>query len=298
MKKWNFLFMALLMSAAVMVSSCGGGDDNPIDPGPSINLKGETGYTAKNDTIPVNTSIKVGVTGLKSSVSGQKLTRFKLSIISNNIATTWIDSAFSSESFAWEQNIPFTGTGSARLLFELWDKGGMRNEKAFDIVVINPGAAVTKFTDVEFGSWNDPIGSFFSSIEGITYTVGQTSAVPANQAKIDFLFFYGQTNKNTFASPDDADANGINDLKLNLWTTKNQTRFNPSNLTVSQFDAIGTTFNFPTFDFSAQTTKVNNLSAGKIFMFKTKNNKLGLVKVTYVSTTRGDKAKATIIVQK
>ncbi|MDY0103698.1 MAG: hypothetical protein RBS07_12255 [Lentimicrobium sp.] len=298
MKKWNFLFMSLLMSAAVMVSSCGS-DDEEVDPGPSINLKGGTGYTSENDTIRVNTAITVGVTGLKSSVSGQKLTRFKFSITSNNIATTFVDSTISSDSFTWETDLTFTGVGQARLLFELWDKGGMSNQQSFDLVIEDPGTAINKFVDVEFGSWNDAIGSFFSSTEGITYTVGQTSTSPLNQAKIDFLFFYGATNKNTMASPDDADANTINDLKLNLWTNKNQTRFNSTNITTAQFDAIGTTYQFPTFNFSSQTTKVNMLAVGDIFLFKTQTNKLGLVKINYLSTpNKGDKSRATIIIQK
>ena len=299
MKKWNFLFMALLMSAAVMVTSCGGDDDDPIDPGPSINLKGGEGYTAKDDSIKVNTSITVGVTGLKSPVSGAKLTHFKFSIVSNSVPTTWIDTTFSSDSFAWETGVDFTGTGVATLVFELTDKNNMQSKKEFTIVVTDPGAAINKYVDVEFGSWNDAAGSFFVSTEGVTYTVGQTATVVANQEKVDFVYFYGQTNKNTMASPDDPDANSIENLKLNLWTKKNQTRFNPINMTVSQFDAIGNTYKFPTFEFGTQTTKANNLKVGDIFMFKAKNNKLGIVKITHLSTpTRGDTAKATIIVQK
>ncbi len=300
MKKWNFLFMALLMSAAVMVTSCGGGDDDPIDQGPSINLKGGEAYTAKDDTIGIGQSILVGVTGLKSSVSGSKLVNYKFSLVYEFSTDVVLDSTMSTDSFNWETSLQFTGTGKAKLLFELTDKKGMKNFKEFYIVVENPGAAVNRFDNVEFGSYNDQVGSFFSSTEGITYTIGQTATVPANQVKIDFLYFYGQTNKNTFASPDDADANSITDLKLQLWPSanKNATRFNETNMTVSQFDAIGATYNFPTFDFGTQKTKANNLAVGKIFSFKTKNNKLGLVKVTYVSTTRGDKAKASIIVQK
>ena len=299
MKKWNFLFMALLMSAAVMVTSCGGDDDDPIDQGPTITLKGGAGYTSTDDTIKVNTAFKVGVTGLKSTVSGAKLTKFKLSIISNNVPNTLKDSTFSADSFDWDQEITFTGTGSARLLFELTDKNGMKNEQSFTVVVEDPGAAVTKYVDVAFGSWNDAVGSFFASTQGVTYTVGQTATLPENQKLIDFVYFYGQTNKNTMASPDNPEANSINDLKLNLWTNKNETRFNPSNLTVAQFDAIGATYNFPTFEFGIQTTMMNNLKVGDIFMFKTKHDKMGLVKITYLSTpTRGDKSTATIIVQK
>lgn len=300
MKKFNFLFMALLMSAAVMVTSCGGDDDDPVDKGPTINLKGGDGYTSKDDTIRINETIKVGVTGTKSSVSGAKLTNFKFSLVSEFSTDVKVDTPITTENFDWETELQFTGVGKAKLLFELTDKNGMMNYKEFYIVVDNPGAAVNKFPNVEFGSFNDAIGSFFSSIDGFTYTIGQTSNTPDNQLKIDFVYFYGSKNKNTFASPDDPDAISIDDLKLKLWPSanRNQTRFNETDMTVAQFDAIGSTFNFPTFNFGSQKTRVNDLKVGKIFTFKTKNEKLGLVKVTYLSTTRGDKAKADVIVQK
>jgi hypothetical protein len=112
-----------------------------------------------------------------------------------------------------------------------------------------------------------------------------------------FLFFKGITNANTIASPDDADANTIVELKLSQWTNKNQTRFNPTTITDTQFDAIGDTYQFPTFNLMQQTTKMNNLITGQVFLFKTKNDKLGLVKVIDLYN-RGDRAKVSVIVQK
>jgi hypothetical protein len=296
MKKWNYLFAALLMSVAVVFTSCS--DEEETDPGPSLSLKGGSAYTSQDATIQVNEAIMVGVNGLKSPVSGQKLTRFKFSITSNNVATTYVDSTFNADSFTWESELTFTGVGEGRLLFELWDKGGMKTDQAFTITIEDPGAQINKYMDVEFGSWNDAVGSFFASTEGITYTVGQTRNVPANQAKIDFLFFKGVTNGNTFASPDDADAGTIQDLgPVSDWTNKNQTRFNPTTITVAQFDAIGDTYQFPTFNLMQQTTKMNNLTEGQVFLFKTKNDKLGLVKVVDLYN-RGDRARVSVIVQK
>ena len=298
MKKWNFLFMALLMSAAVMVTSCGGDDDEPIDKGPTITLKGGTGYTSTDDTVNVNSAIKVGISGTKSTVSGKKLTNFKFYYIANNVPTTLIDSTFKPEldTFTWETELTFSFTGKVKLYFELTDKNGMKNDQSFEMVIIEPGTAIKKWENVEFGSYNDAVGSFFSSTEGFTYTVAQTSNSPANQAKVDFLYFYGATNKNAMASPDNPEAISIPTLKLNLWTTKNQTRFNPSNLTAGQFNSIGASYQFPTFDVGSQSTIVNKLDVGKIFMFKTKSNKLGLVMITQLST-RGDTAKATVLIQ-
>jgi hypothetical protein len=264
--------------------------------GPTLTLIEGQDYVSNDTTIQAQTQIKFGVNGNDDGVSGNLLSRFKFSIISNNISTTYFDSTFSSDSFTWENDLNFTSAGEARLLFELWDKGGMKAEQTFNVTIENH-TAINKFVDVEFGSWNDVVGSFFSSTEGITYTISQTSTTPMNQAKIDFLFFKGATNQNTMASPDDADANTINELKLNLWTNKNQTRFNATNITATQFDAIGTTYQFPAFNLSAQTSKMNNLVNGQVFLFKTKNGKLGLVKIVDLYS-RGDRAKASIIVQK
>ncbi|MBL7903420.1 MAG: hypothetical protein JNL22_00220 [Bacteroidales bacterium] len=294
MKKWSFLFAAFLMSAVVFVSSCTD-EGEETDPGPSLTLKGGTGYTSDDVTIEIGNSIKVGVVGGKSSVSGNKLTKFKFIYTANNIPTTLVDSTLNADSFNWETELEFTGVGTGRLSFELTDKGGMTVEKAFNVTVQGP--EVTKFSNVELGSWNDAIGSFFATSEGVAYNVTQTSAVPSTQAKIDFLFFKGVTNGNTIASPDDVDANTISDLKLNLWTNKNQTRFNATTITAAQFDAIGTTYVFPNFDLNNQSTKANELAEGDVILFKTKANKLGLIKVIDLYT-KGDKMKIDVIVEK
>jgi len=206
-----------------------------------------------------------------------------------------LDSTLNADSFNWETDLDFTGVGTGRLSFELTDKGGMKVEKSFNITVQGP--EVKKYSNIELGSWNDPIGSFFSTSEGVAYNVTQTSTVPSNQSKIDFLFFKGVTNGNTLASPDDIDANTISDLKLNLWTNKNQTRFNATSITAAHFDAVGSNYVFPNFDLNNQSTKANNLAVGDVILFKTQGNKLGLVKIVSLYT-KGDKMKVDVIVEK
>lgn len=271
------------------------------DTGPVINLKQDTGYISAHGEIYMNTAITVGIIGLKSPVSGQKLSHFKFSILRDGVSTIHTDSIFSSDSFNWETSITFASDGDAILLFELWDIDGKRNEKSLHLYVKHPGIAFTWYSDVEFGSWNDATGSFFSSKDGGVYNINQTSASPSYQAKIDFLYFYDTLNKNTFASPDDVYANGISELKLNLWTVKNPTRFNRTNYTAEQFNGpgIGQILMYMTFDEGAQTSMVNNLKVNDIFMFKTKNDKLGLVMITHLSTpSRGDKSIAKMYILK
>ncbi len=295
MKKWNLLLSLFLIMGTVFVTSCS--KDEEDDPGPSINFKGGTGYTAEDVTIQIDEPIIVGITGSASPVSGDNLTRFKFSIISNNVPSTFVDSTFNSSSFNWESEITFSAVGEARLLFELWDKGGVKVEKELNITVEDPGMLINKYLDVELGSWNDAIGSFFSTTEGNVYTRGQLTNTPNNQQKIDFLFFKGVTNANTIAAPDDADANTINDLQLAGWTYKNQTRFNVTNITAEQFNAIGETYQFPVFNMGIQSSKVNDLQENQVILFKTQTNKLGLIKIDDLYS-RGDRVKISVIVQK
>jgi hypothetical protein len=294
MKKFKFLFAALILSAGAFVSSCTD-DTTETDPGPSLTLKGGAGYTSVDANIEIGTTIKVGVIGGKSSVSGNKLTHFKCVFTSNNVPTILLDSTLNSDTFDWEIELEFNSTGTGIISFELTDKGSMKNSKSFNITVQGP--ETKKYSNVELGSWNDAIGSFFATSEGIPYNVTQTSTVPANQAKIDFLFFKGVTYFNTIASPDDVDANTISDLKLNLWTTKKQTRFNTTSLTAAQFDAIGTNYVFPNFDFGSQTTKATALEKNDVILFKTEGGGIGLIKIVDVYA-KGDKMKIDVVMEK
>lgn len=281
----------LFIATTVFVTSC---NKDETTTGPTLNLKGGANYVSADATVQVNDPVLVGVTG---SAGDDNLTRFKMTITSNNVPTTVIDTTFNSPSFDWEVELNFEGVGEGRLSFELWDKGGLKAEKAFTITVEDPGMEINKYPDVELGSYNDAVGSFYSSTENIVYTRGQLTTSPSNQAKIDFLFFKGTANANTIASPDDADANTINDLQLVNWTNKNQTRFNTTTITAAQFDAIGDTYQFPIFNMSTQTTKVNNLAEGQVVLFKTEAGKLGLIKVVDLYS-RGDLVKVDVIVQK
>ena len=285
------------MTAAVFVSSCS--KDEETDPGPSLILKGGAGYTSADATILVGTTIKFGVVAGKSSVSNDKLTRFKCTLTSNGLATTIKDTTINVDSYDWETNYLFETIGSVILSFEINDKGGVVVVKSFIVNVEGP--ETVKYSNIELGSWNDAIGSFFATSEGVAYNVAQTSTIPSNQDKIDFLFFKGVDNGNTIAAPDDIDANTIADLKLNLWpeSNKNQTRFNPASINAAQFDAIGTNYQFPVFNIGLQTSKVNQLTKGKVFLFKTHgvNGKVGYIKIVDLYT-KGDKMKIDVVMEK
>jgi hypothetical protein len=119
-----------------------------------------------------------------------------------------------------------------------------------------------------------------------------TSDFAANKANVDLAFYFGDGNKGTLSSPDDAVMQG---LFSNLnWTGANATQLFKTSLTVAQFDAIanGTTdveITSLASGVTAWVKTVTNLSVGNVLLFRTAGGKLGLIKVhSLAGTTRND----------
>lgn len=279
-----------LIAGTVFVTSCNKDEDTQ---GPTLNLKGGSGYVSADQTISAGDEILVGV---MADAGDANLSRFKLSSTFNNVPTPILDTTFNSASFDMDFALTFSeaSVGANRLLFEVWDKDNNRAEKAFIVTVESNAVAVNKYSDIELGSHNDAIGSFYNSAENLIYTV---AVAKENQAKVDFIYYYGDTHGNTIASPDDEVVGGITTFQLDQWTTKNATRFMADVITAEQFDAIGDDYEFPPFT-STDTKFLDQLEVNDVLYFKTAAGKLGFIKVVSVTTpNRGDRATFDIIVQ-
>lgn len=291
MKQWKFLSLAVLILAGVSFSACQKDEDEDL--GPTISLKTGAGYTYEDFEITEGTTLTFGITATKSTTSDNNLSRFNIYYETGDQDLTLVDSVFSNATFNADYSIEFLGTGSSKIKFRITSQGGLTDEKELNVVVTAAGVAVKKISDIELGSWNDPIGSFYNTVDEVAYTV---SAAKQNQEKVDFLFFLGAVNQNTIAAPDDADANTINTFELEDWTTKNATRFNTTNMTASEFDAITDLHVFPEFDVAGATSKANQLVTGQVVMFRTVAGKLGYIQIKDLYRS-GDKILLDLIVE-
>ncbi len=276
-----------LMAGALFVTSCS--DDETT--GPTLDLKGSSGYTSDDVTISAGSTITIGVIG---TAGDKNLSSFTMTSTNNNVPYEVMDTTLNSSSFNLDIEITFTeeNLGANRLLMTLADKDGNKSTQSFTVTVENGAVAVKKASSVEFGSFNDAIGSFYNTTDMALYTVAQAKL---NQAKVDFLFYKGAQNGNTIAAPDDVlAATEISTFQLNTWTTRNATRFAKGVVTAAQFDAITTTFDFP--EFNSTSSDAAQLADGDVVFFQTVSGKLGLIKVVDLYT-RGDRAKFDIIVQ-
>ncbi len=296
MKQWKFLSLAMLLAAGLMFSGCSKDDDDPIiDAGPSMSLKSGEGYTNTDFEVEDGSSVKFGVTANKSTTHDNNLTRFII-IFQNK---PYVDTTFNSATFNGDFELQFVGVGEADLIFRITAEGGMTDEKQLKVTIVEPpvvGVEVKRIPAVELGSWNDPIGSFFNMEDELVYTIAQAKQ---NQELVDFLFFRGTTNLNTIASPDDEDAGTIDTFQLEEWDTRNQTRFNLTEMTADEFDEIDEMelFLFPDFDEENALTKANMLEVDQVVFFRNEAGKHGLIKVVDIYA-KGDKIQIELVVEK
>lgn len=136
-----------------------------------------------------------------------------------------------------------------------------------------------------------------------TYTAGLSGTANKNSGNIDFVYYFGDNDKNAFAAPSNADgAKKIWGLEINTWARQNQTKFKTTTLTSAEFDNIKNSSkietDFANIDFATGTTeKVTTLAVGSVIAFKTALGVKGLAKFTAISADATGSTKVVIICQ-
>lgn len=136
-----------------------------------------------------------------------------------------------------------------------------------------------------------------------TYTSGLTGTAKANSDKIDFVYYYGTTDKNAFAAPSNANgAKIIWNSEINMWGVQNKTKFLASTVTPTEFDNIRNTTKvddiFAALNFSTGTTdKITSLTVGSVYAFQTAAGVKGLAKFTAISADEMGSTKVILICQ-
>ena len=287
----NRVILILTLAIATVFTSCKK-DDDIVNPEPTIDFKGGGDYISSDVTINAGDIILVGFNAASNNETGEKLTNFKLTLTSNNVLQPLVDETLNAETYSKDFEITFPDAGTARLEATVTDKAGRTAKVSFNITVEEAGVKVVKHTNVELGSWNDVIGSFYAAKENSVFTVPQAME---NQAKVDFIFYKGVQNFNTIAAPDDASLVTIPSFRMDEWETKNQTRFVITSMTVAEFDAIGDYYMFTEFEGNSGESKVINLEDGVVVQFRTQAGAYGLIKVVDFSS-RGDLGKLDVII--
>lgn len=158
---------------------------------------------------------------------------------------------------------------------------------------------------IELGAQSDTIREYkFLGLANsfATYTAGDKGTARTNSDKIDFVYYYGQNDKNTLASPSNTDgAQVIWGSEITSWTTKNATLFSTNAINAATFETIKASKvddAFYNIDFTKNTTeKYVNFGYNKVVAFKTAGGKIGLARFLLGATTDSGSMKVQIICQ-
>ena len=158
---------------------------------------------------------------------------------------------------------------------------------------------------IELGAQSDTIREYkFLGLANsfATYTAGDKGTARTNSDKIDFVYYYGQNDKNTLASPSNTDgAQVIWGNEITSWTTKNVTLFSTNVINAATFETIKASKvddAFYNIDFTKNTTeKYINFGVNKVVAFKTAGGKIGLARFLLGANSASESMKVQIICQ-
>lgn len=185
------------------------------------------------------------------------------------------------------------------------DSKGKSSSGKVSFTVYNDNAVLTS-TEIELGAQNDTAHVYkFLGIANnfATYTAGASGTAKTNSDKIDFVYYYGSTQKNAFASPTNTDgAQVIWNSEIASWTTKNDTKFKTTTLTATDFDNIKNSTKiddqFASIDFTTGAVdKITDITNNMVFAFMTASGKKGLVKFTATAADNMGSSKLYVICQ-
>ncbi|WP_375559589.1 hypothetical protein ACE193_17895 [Bernardetia sp. OM2101] len=286
-----FSYLVLLLLAVGTLSSCDGTTDG-VDPAPTITIN------------PTSATIDVGQQAdfTYTVISEKNLDEIR--IISRNVTqqtiTDFTNNDSHNGSFSFIGDIADAGT-TVTVTIEAVDRDGNRSSKSADIsineatVPVDP-IAIDAFPAVLLGAQdNASTGSFLDANTGIVYTIANARA---NAAKVDMAYLQGSASNNQGAvigSLSDASVESVFSTNDGSWSTRNNTRFKNTSLSEANFNAI-TDGSELTAAYAAGTepdvvngnqsegsaSRVNQLTAGKVFAFRTTAGKDGLAYVVSV----------------
>ncbi|MCD4723217.1 MAG: hypothetical protein K8R63_00135 [Bacteroidales bacterium] len=281
--KRSMYFMGLLLLAGSMVFTACKKDDDPTpappDNTPVLTFIGGAGYTDADAEMTTGSTFKVGINAAENANTNKNIESFVVVRTFNNVSTTvFEENNIGEPNYTWEDDLlANAAAGDERWTFTVTDKDDYTKELSIVITTI-PIVTIVAYTDLDMGSWNDPnFGSFMATATG---TVMIKPEAELNQASVDFAFYLGDANGSTFGAPSNSDVQDIFDLE-GVWTIFNTTLFEMAGISGADFDAIGGTYTFP--EFTSTKDDINDLSNGDVVYFKTKNDKLGFIKVNAIN---------------
>ncbi len=304
--------MLAIVGSFAFLYSCGDDDEDP-SAAPTVSVSAAiTGGSALSDGGDVEAGSSVDFTVSVTAEGGFNVLRLANGVTAEfprtdtDNVTLGTDGTTATVTFQVTTESGDAGN-SVTIDFTAVDDEDQTGTGSFSFNIVAPASpdVVTHTETLLGGQLNPNESSFYNAVDDASY--GYADMRDNNSANTDFAFFYGTTNMYTIAALDDSDAGiafeaaiGADALSATVIATRNQTRFKPTDLTSTEFEAIATEADLLNAygEVAAGDTKVNGLEAGDVFAFVLDDDragKVGLVEVVATGGTSG--ADRTITIQ-
>lgn len=286
MKKITYSLLLSFLATIIFLSSCKKKvAEEVVKPAPTLSFISGTGYTAGNITVTPSSKIKVG---WNAAAAGGNLKTFSVDRDGNAVPEFVSPKAISGATYSntIEITVPAQAAPAYTYNFKVTTDDG---KTATSSIVVKVAAAIggeiTTYKGISLGAQtNSNIGSFFSSLNGLMYKEVDASG---KSDLVNFVHYLSGTTA-YLASPTDGSAQSVFP-SIKTWTTTNATLFKPTStaMTAAEFDGL-TGDNKIIGEYEGETSvpesKSVPLIVGKVISFKTHTNKLGLIKITSLTT--------------
>jgi len=299
MKKVFFVLLAFVITSVTLFTSCTEEED-PVNLPPSISFVSGAGFVSSDATLEVNTPFVVKILAEANVTSGAKIEKINITRIFGNQTVGDTTFTFNDATVTFEVTfMSYPQVGVENIEFEAVDKDNQTKKITLKITTsAAAGGEIDTWTQKILGSYENLTGSSFASVNGMVYTLDQAFA---NQALVDYMYWWGASTSATIGAPDDANAALVfneGNYQLANWTTKNPTRFKTTTLTAAAFDAITDDTEIIANATGADQTRIGTLAVDQVIAFKTVTNKYGLIKVKAIEGTAAGTMTMDVKVQK
>jgi hypothetical protein len=294
MKKITTLFI-IMFAGIIMFSGCKKDDPAVL---PTITLKSTAGFISANTQAAFGDTLIFGVTA--NSNGTDNLVKFSVYVNNVNI----VDSTINTQNFSFDFYSLKSVAPSEVWKFVATDITG--KEASTTVTITGNFGQIDTHTGITLGAQNNAAVESFLSYDNNTVTKYFQGDAFGNQEKIDMFCFYENTathqNYMTLAAPG-SNITGIfsGSTAPDLYTTKNLTYFEKTELTAAEFDAIANdavvlaSFN-P--DPSLKRKKASVLTVGDVYAFLLHTGKIGLLKITAVTGVEDGTLQMDVKIQK
>ncbi|MCB2221822.1 MAG: hypothetical protein KQI35_15640 [Bacteroidetes bacterium] len=265
---------------------------------PTFELIQDSGFIGGSASIPAGSLMKFKVHARQGS---EKITNFYIEVRDPVAGSSYrlFDSAIFASEFIWTGSFYKSAAEIENWIFTLRDRVGQGNSSVFHFTTDTNSSyqPLTNIAGIVLGAQeNTMFDGFYTIDDNIVYDGPQAME---NQAFIDLIFYYGE-DALTMASPGANIEEGIFDESFSPvnWEIRNTTRYIKTSLTQEDFNqTVNDSLMIALYIDADGKRKAKNLSVGDIYVFKNRQNRLGLFRISAASGTLDGMAKFDIKIQ-